>query len=223
MRRRFATPRRLALHIAGLPARQPDTREERKGPRVGAPEARIAGLSESAGLASHRRRDASRRIPKKGEFYVAVIERPGRDDARVLAEILPADHPELPLAEVDALGRGLGAPDALRWVRPLHSILATFGPETEEPDIVPFTVGGIDAGDVTHGHRFMAPERVQGAPLRRLRAGARARQGGARCRRGAATSSCTTRETSRLAQGLELVEDEACCTRSPASSNGRSC
>src|ERR687890_47600 len=87
--RAFATPRRLALHIAGLPIRGQDVREERKGPRVGAPEAAVQGFLKSAGLASLDQATIQS-DPKKGEFYVAVIERPGRPTPEVLAEILPA-------------------------------------------------------------------------------------------------------------------------------------
>src|SRR5215470_10876963 len=84
----LATPRRLALSVHGLPAKQPDAKEERKGPRVGAPEAAIAGFLKSAGLASI----AEARIEKdakKGEFYVATIERRGRPAIDVIAEIIP--------------------------------------------------------------------------------------------------------------------------------------
>src|ERR1700683_3297823 len=85
----FATPHRLALHIVGLPAEQAKSVEERKGPRVGAPEAAIQGFLKSAGLT--RIEDAAiEKDPKKGEFYVAVIERPGRAPADVLSDIIPA-------------------------------------------------------------------------------------------------------------------------------------
>ncbi len=84
----FSTPRRLALHVAGLPAAQPDTREERRGPRVGAPEAAVAGFLKSAGLASLDQATVQS-DGKKGEVYVAVIERAGRPTLDVLAELLP--------------------------------------------------------------------------------------------------------------------------------------
>src|ERR671913_224091 len=85
----YATPRRLALHVVGLPPKGQDVREERRGPRVGAPEAAVQGFLKSAGLASL---DQARieKDPKKGAFYVAVIERPGRLTPEVLGEILPA-------------------------------------------------------------------------------------------------------------------------------------
>src|SRR5450631_3337487 len=85
----FATPRRLALHISGLPPRQPDTREEKKGPRVGAPDAAVQGFLKSAGLKSLT--DAKiQRDSKKGEFYLAVIEQKGKETIEVLAGVLPA-------------------------------------------------------------------------------------------------------------------------------------
>ena len=152
----FATPRRLALHLADLPAAQPDTREERKGPKVGAPEAAIAGFLKSAGLASLDEAKVQA-DPKKGDFYVAVIERQGRPTIEVLAEILPQIVESFPWPKSMRWGAASAAGASLRWVRPLHSIVATFGPETEEPEIVPFAISGIHAGNTTRGHRFMAP------------------------------------------------------------------
>ncbi len=152
----YATPRRLALQIVGLPGRQPDVREERKGPRVGAPEAAIQGFLKSAGLASL---DVARiEKDKKGaEFYLAVIERAGAATIDVLAEILPGIIKSFPWPKSMRWGAASERTDSLRWVRPLHSIVATFGPETETPDIVPFEVDGVPSGDVTRGHRFLAP------------------------------------------------------------------
>jgi glycyl-tRNA synthetase beta chain len=156
----FATPRRLTLHIVGLPASQPDQREEKKGPRVGAPEAAISGFLKSSGLASleEARIDTDK---KGGQFYVAVIENKGAPTLDVLAEILPAVIKTFPWPKSMRWGAGSAEANPLRWVRPLHSIVATFGPETEEPDIVPFEVGGIKAGNVTYGHRFMAPQPIK--------------------------------------------------------------
>jgi len=153
----FATPRRLALHVAGLPARQPDRREERKGPRVGAPEGAIQGFLKSAGLGSI---DEARIVedPKKGNFYAAVIARSGQGTGEVVAALLPGIVRAFPWPKSMRWGRGSSRPEALRWVRPLQSILCTFGAETEEPEVVAFSVDGIVAGDVTRGHRFMAPE-----------------------------------------------------------------
>ena len=152
----FATPRRLALHIAGLPERQEDRSEVKKGPRVGAPEAAIQGFVKSAGLASIA--DAKIEVePKKGEFYVAVVEHKGRSTAELLAELLPDILKSFPWPKSMRWGAASTSPEALRWIRPLHSIIATFGPETEEPEIVGFALDGIKAGDRTFGHRFMAP------------------------------------------------------------------
>jgi glycyl-tRNA synthetase beta chain len=147
----FVTPRRLTLAVQGIPAKQPDVKEEKKGPRVGAPEAAIAGFLKSAGLKSI----GEARIEqdgKKGEYYLALIEKPGRRAIDVIGEILPEVVRGFPWPKSMRWGSG-----RLTWVRPLHSILATFGPETEEPEIVRFAVDGIEAGDVTRGHRFMAP------------------------------------------------------------------
>jgi len=147
----FATPRRLALFVQGIPARQPDLREERKGPRVGAPEAAVQGFLKSAGLSSIAEAQIQR-DPKKGDFYVALVEKPGRPAIDVLAETLPVVIRTFPWPKSMRWGDG-----RLTWVRPLHSIVATFGPETEEPDVVPFSVDGLAAGDLTEGHRFLAP------------------------------------------------------------------
>jgi glycyl-tRNA synthetase beta chain len=146
----FATPRRLTLSVHGVPVRQPDIKEEKKGPRVGAPEGAIVGFLKAAGLESI---DQAKVQPdKKGDFYVAAIEKPGRPALDVLAEMIPEVVRGFPWPKSMRWGSG-----RLTWVRPLHSILATFGPETEEPDVVAFSVDGIVASDQTRGHRFMAP------------------------------------------------------------------
>src|SRR5713226_4504780 len=151
----FATPRRLALAVMGVPVKQPDAREERKGPRVGAPEGAIKGFLRAAGLKSIA--EAKVAPDKKGDFYVAVIEKAGRPAIEVIAEILPEVIRTFPWPKSMRWGEQSAKPGAFGWVRPLHSIVATFGPETEEPELVPFAVGGIAAGDETRGHRFMAP------------------------------------------------------------------
>jgi glycyl-tRNA synthetase beta chain len=153
----FATPRRLALAVQGIPARQPDLKEEKKGPRVGAPEAAVQGFLKSAGLTSIAEATIQK-DPKKGDFYVALIEKPGRAAIDVLAEILPLVIRTFPWPKSMRWGERSAKPGALTWVRPLHAIVAMFGPETEEPDIVGFTVDGIAAGNVTRGHRFLAPQ-----------------------------------------------------------------
>ncbi len=152
----FATPRRLTLHIIGLPAAQPDRREERKGPRVGAPDAAVQGFLKSAGLASL---DQAQKVSdgKKGEIYVALIEHKGRATAELIADLLPPIFRAFPWPKSMRWGAGSVRPDTLRWVRPLRSILCTFGGPVETPEIVPFALDGIASGDVTYGHRFMAP------------------------------------------------------------------
>jgi glycyl-tRNA synthetase beta chain len=146
----FATPRRLALSVHGVPARQPDIKEEKKGPRIGAAENAIAGFVKAAGLKSIK--DAKVQPDKKGDFYIAVIEKQGRAAIEVIAEMIPEVVRAFPWPKSMRWGSG-----RLNWVRPLHSIIATFGPETEEPDVVRFSVDGLEAGDETRGHRFMAP------------------------------------------------------------------
>jgi glycyl-tRNA synthetase beta chain len=152
----FVTPRRLVLAVKGLPVRQPDVKEERKGPRVGAPEGAIQGFLRSAGLNSIH--EAKVVADKKGDFYLALIEKPGRPAIDVIAEIVPEVVKTFPWPKSMRWGEPSRRPGSLAWVRPLHSIVATFGPETEEPEIVPFAVDGIKAGDETRGHRFMAPQ-----------------------------------------------------------------
>ncbi len=151
----FVTPRRLALAVHGVPNRQADVREEKKGPRVGAPENAIAGFLKAAGLTSIS--EAKVQPDKKGDFYVAVIERPGRAAIDVIADILSQVIKTFPWPKSMRWGAPSKDPGALNWVRPLHSIVATFGPETEEPDIVPLAIDGVAVGNETRGHRFMAP------------------------------------------------------------------
>src|SRR5258708_8776434 len=153
----FASPRRLALAVQGIPARRPDLKEEKKGRRVGAPEGAVQGFLKSAGLASIAEATIQK-DPKKGDFYVALIEKPGRPAIDVLAEILPLVIRTFPWPKSMRWGERSAKPGALTWVRPLHSIVATFGPETEDPDIVAFVIDGIEASDVTRGHCFLAPK-----------------------------------------------------------------
>jgi glycyl-tRNA synthetase beta chain len=160
----FATPRRLTLTVHGIPARQSDLKEERKGPRVGGPEAAIAGFLKATGLASLEEAKIQR-DPKKGDFYVALIEKPGRATLDVLADMLPVIIRTFPWPKSMRWGERSARSGALSWVRPLHSIVATFGLETEAPDVVKFSVDGIEAGQTTSGHRFMAPAAI---PVRRF-------------------------------------------------------
>src|SRR3984885_6738929 len=152
----FVTPRRLTLHVVGLPAAQAHSREERKGPRVGAPEAAIQGFLKSAGLS--RIEDARVETdPKKGQFYVALIEKPGRETKDAIAEIIPAITRSFPWPKSMRWGAASAKPDALRWVRPLRGIVCTLATQHDTAEIVSFDIDGIAAGDVTWGHRFMAP------------------------------------------------------------------
>ena len=201
----FVTPRRLALAVQGVPARQPDRREEKKGPRVGAPEQAVAGFLKAAGLKSLA--EAKVQPDKKGDFYVAVIEKPGRPALDVISEILPDVIKTFPWPKSMRWGARSKDPGALNWVRPLHSILATFGPETEDPDIVPFTVDGIAAGNVTRGHRFLAPEAFT---VRRLADYAAKLDKAKVVLDPERRRSIVQTEAKQLAfaQGLELVEDE---------------
>lgn len=155
----FATPRRLALHIAGLTAGSKATREERKGPRVGAPEKALEGFLRGAGLASI---DEASIVtdPKKGDFYVAMIEKPGRATGEIVADVMPEIIRTFPWPKSMRWGTG-----QLRWVRPLHSIVASYGPETEEPEVIDFEIDGIRSGKTTRGHRFHAPNAFE---VRRL-------------------------------------------------------
>ncbi|QOZ47148.1 glycine--tRNA ligase subunit beta [Bradyrhizobium sp. CCBAU 53340] len=154
----FATPRRLALTVHGIPARQPDLKTERRGPKVGAPDAAVQGFLKATGLKSLD--EAKIQRDPKGDFYIGLIEKPGRDAIDVLAEILPVIIRTFPWPKSMRWGARSGKPGSLSWVRPLHAITATFGLETEEPDVVKFSVDGIEAGQTTYGHRFLAPSAI---------------------------------------------------------------
>ncbi|HWP14730.1 MAG TPA: glycine--tRNA ligase subunit beta, partial [Xanthobacteraceae bacterium] len=158
--RAFVTPRRLTLFVQGVPARQPDLKEERKGPRVGAPEGAIAGFLKAAGLTSINEATIQK-DPKKGDFYIALTEKPGRAAIDVIGEMLQVVLRTFPWPKSMRWGAQSANPGSLEWVRPLHSIVATFGPETEEPEIVRVATSGIQAGNTTYGHRFMAPGAIK--------------------------------------------------------------
>ncbi|HZQ14504.1 MAG TPA: glycine--tRNA ligase subunit beta [Pseudolabrys sp.] len=196
----FATPRRLALSVHGVPARSPDVKDERKGPKVGAPEPAIAGFVKAAGLKSIA--EAKVQQDKKGDFYVAVIDKPGRPAIEVIGEMLPEVVRAFPWPKSMRWGSG-----SLNWVRPLHSILATFGPETEEPDIVPFKIDGLAAGNETRGHRFMAPAAFK---VKRFEDYAAALQKAKVMLDPARRAGTILADAKNLAfaQGFELVEDE---------------
>ncbi|MDX8514716.1 glycine--tRNA ligase subunit beta [Mesorhizobium captivum] len=154
--REYWTPRRLALDIRGLTARSKDIREEIKGPSTTAPEQAVQGFLRKAGLSSiaeaHVHSD-----PKKGDFYVAHISKPGRAAEEIIAELVPGTIKNFPWPKSMRWGPASAKPGSLRWVRPLQSIVCTFGPETEEPVVVDFEIDGIRPGNVTYGHRFHAP------------------------------------------------------------------
>ena len=146
----LSTPRRLTLAIEGLIATSPDTREERKGPKVGAPDKAIEGFLRGAGLT---RDQLEERETPKGAVYFALIEKKGRPAADIVAEVLEAAIRNFPWPKAMRWGTG-----GLRWVRPLQSILCILSDETGA-EIVPMEIDGIKAGDTTEGHRFMAPGR----------------------------------------------------------------
>ena len=147
-----STPRRLALVVDGLPERTADVREEKKGPRVGSPEQAVAGFLKSAGLDSLDQ--CEQRDTGKGVFYFAVTEKKGRETAEVLAEIIPAAMAELPWPKSMRWGTG-----TVRWVRPLHSIIALFGGRVLDGGYdIGGTQGRVAFGNSTRGHRFLAPD-----------------------------------------------------------------
>ncbi|MEM7214085.1 MAG: glycine--tRNA ligase subunit beta [Pseudomonadota bacterium] len=153
----YWTPRRLVLDVRGLTSRSADIREERKGPRTDAPEKAIAGFLRGAGLSSIEEAEV-RNDPKKGDFYVAVVEKPGRDATEIIAEIMPGIIKGFPWPKSMRWGVASEETGSLKWVRPLQSILCLFGPETEEMDVVSFEVDGLSSGNTTCGHRFMAAD-----------------------------------------------------------------
>ena len=155
----YWTPRRLALDVRGITARSRDVREERRGPRTDAPEKAIEGFLRAAGLSSIEQAQVHS-DPRKGDFYLAVIERKGRPAEEIIAEMMPGIIRNFPWPKSMRWGAASRNPGSLRWVRPLQSILCTFGPETEEPVVIEFEVDGIRASNVTYGHRFHAPQAI---------------------------------------------------------------
>ncbi|MGR9202946.1 glycine--tRNA ligase subunit beta [Rhizobium leguminosarum] len=157
--REYWTPRRLALDIHGLTARSADVREERKGPRTDANEKAIEGFLRGAGLSSVSEAQVVSDA-KKGDFYVAVISKPGRATEEIVTDVMPGIIRDFPWPKSMRWGKASSKPGALRWVRPLQSIVCTFGPEHEETTVIPFEIDGITASNITYGHRFHAPEAI---------------------------------------------------------------
>ncbi len=197
----FVTPRRLALSIHGLPAKQPDLKEEKKGPRVGAPDGAIQGFLKAAGLSSIA--EAKIQNDKKGDFYIAITEKKGRATQEVIAELIPSIVRSFPWPKSMRWGSG-----SLIWVRPLHSIICTFGPETEEPEVVKFDIDGIKSGNTTRGHRVMSSGEITVKRLDDYVHKLEAARVVLDADRRKEIILADARNIA-LAQGLELVEDEA--------------
>jgi glycyl-tRNA synthetase beta chain len=144
--RAYATPRRLTLVVESVPAKSPAISEEKKGPRVGAPEQAVQGFLKSAGLASIS--DATIvKDEKKGDFYVAKIEKPGRAAAEIIAETVVDVAAKFPWPKSMRWGSS-----SFQWVRPLQSVLCLL-----DGKVVPFEIAGLEAGNETYGHRFLGP------------------------------------------------------------------
>ncbi|MEO0828886.1 MAG: glycine--tRNA ligase subunit beta [Pseudomonadota bacterium] len=198
----FATPRRLALSVEGLSEGSKAVREERKGPRTDAPDKAIEGFLRSTGMS---REQLETRDDKKGQVYFAVIEKPGRKAAEIIAEVLEATVRAFPWPKSMRWGSG-----SLRWVRPLRRILCILSDEAGAT-VVPLEIDGIEAGDVTEGHRFMAPGTLQvtgfddyTAKLKRAFVMLDPSERAEAIRHDA--------ETLAFAQGLEVVEDRSLLT-----------
>ncbi|WP_028031671.1 glycine--tRNA ligase subunit beta [Gemmobacter nectariphilus] len=146
----FSTPRRLTLTVQGLSAESPTLREERKGPRTDAPEAALAGFLRSTGLSKDQ---LEIRDDKKAQVWFAIVEKPGRKAAAIVAEVLEKTIRTFPWPKSMRWGSG-----NLRWVRPLHSILCILGDEAGT-EVVGLDIDGIKSGNTTAGHRFLAPGR----------------------------------------------------------------
>jgi glycyl-tRNA synthetase beta chain len=150
----YATPRRLSLVVKDVPVKSPAVSEERKGPRVGAPEQALAGFLKAAGLKSIKDAEIAK-DEKKGDYYVARIEKPGRAAKEIIAEVVPAVAAKFPWPKSMRWGTG-----KTTWVRPLHSIVCLL-----DGKVMPFEIEGVEAGDTTRGHRFHGngPFAVNGA------------------------------------------------------------
>ncbi len=191
----FAGPRRLTLLVTGLPLRQADRKEEKKGPRVGAPQGAIDGFLKSAGLGSLDQ--CAIEEDKKGQYYVARLDRPGRPTAEIIAEAVPEIVRGFPWPKSMRWGDG-----DLSWVRPLQSILCCF-----DNEVVPFEIGGVASGDETRGHRSMGAATIRARNFDRYvpaLTGAKVMLD-AEARKGLIAADA---KTLCEAQGLDLVEDK---------------
>ncbi|MEM8878250.1 MAG: glycine--tRNA ligase subunit beta [Pseudomonadota bacterium] len=205
--RSFATPRRLALSLTGVPVASPDTLNERKGPRIDAPQKAIEGFLRGAGLASIDEAEIQT-DPKKGQFYVARIKTAGRAATEIIGEAVQDAVHKFPWPKSMRWGAASKAPGSLRWVRPMQRILCTFGPETEDPEIVAIDVDGIAASNVTEGHRFMAPGEITVRRFDDYVASLEKAKVVLDPERRAEIIH-NDAKTLAFAQGLELIEDEA--------------
>ena len=150
----FVTPRRLTLSVIGLPAASAATKTERKGPRTDAPEKAIEGFLRAAGLSSVEQASVHN-DPKKGDFYVAISEKPGEKTTDIVADIFPNLIEKFPWPKSMRWGSG-----KLTWIRPLRAIIATLAVEGDETQTIEFEVGEVKSGNTTYGHRFLAPEAI---------------------------------------------------------------
>lgn len=155
----YWTPRRLVLDLRGLSAKSSDIREEKKGPRTDAPEKAIEGFLRGAGLESIEKATV-KNDPKKGDFYVAIVEKKGQKAENIIKQVMPDIIRNFPWPKSMRWGEASREAGALKWVRPLQSILCTFGPETEDSEILPFEVSDIKASNKTMGHRFLANKEI---------------------------------------------------------------
>ncbi len=186
--------RRLVLSVEGLDAKAADVNEERKGPRVDAPQAAIEGFLKSTGLSLG---ELKVQDDKKGQFYLAVIRKPGRTATEIIAEVVPDTIRKFPWPKSMRWGSG-----TLRWVRPLHSIICTF-----DGEVVPFEIEGIRSGNLTRGHRFMGSQHIE---VRRFEDYAQKLHHNFVIVDANARIETIRTEARNLAfaQGLELIEDE---------------
>ena len=190
------TPRRLALCVSGLATRTADQKEERKGPRIDAPEQAIQGFLKSAGVTLEQCDIVE--DPKKGSFYVARIDKPGRETTEVIATLVPDVIRKFPWPKSMRWGSG-----QLRWVRPLQSILCLF-----DAEVVPFGVDGIEAGNVTRGHRFMGPAAFTVSDFVDYETKLKAHHVMLRTDERMDSIRASAKDLA-FAKGLELIEDEA--------------